>query len=185
LSNMTADRMERQRPSPPAGDGRADGEGQKMRIFLGKRAKMADWETLDTTRAPCSAGAGLRGISTRSSRQHPFFAGDAAVGCAGGWVSKLMSSRVRKRLNRLERRCDWLQARIAIGEAEGRDMNADVAALSAVRGLIDTFGTQYFDLVAENHSLKHMVSTQRRAIQDPAGPAEAGYALRPRTRSTG
>jgi hypothetical protein len=54
-------------------------------------------------------------------RQNPFLAGDAAVGCGGGWVSKLMSSRGRKRLNRLERRCDWLQARTAAGESKGRD----------------------------------------------------------------
>jgi hypothetical protein len=76
-----------------------------------------------------------------------------------------MSSPERRRLNRLERRCDWLLARIAIGESKGRDMSFDVAELSALRWLIDTFGTQYVDLVTENHALKRRIHNQRKAIR--------------------
>ena len=76
-----------------------------------------------------------------------------------------MSSRERDRLKRLERRCDWLLARIAIGESRGQDMAYDVAELSALRWLIDSFGTQYVDLVTENHTLKQRMINQRKALR--------------------
>jgi hypothetical protein len=76
-----------------------------------------------------------------------------------------MSSPERRRLNRLERRCDWLLARIAIGESKGRDMNRDIAEHSALRWLIDSFGAQYVDLVTENHALKQTIHNQRKEIR--------------------
>ena len=76
-----------------------------------------------------------------------------------------MSSRERDRLKRLERRCDWLLARIAIGESRGQDMAYDVAELSALRWLIDSFGTQHVDLVTENHTLKKTIYNQRKALR--------------------
>lgn len=76
-----------------------------------------------------------------------------------------MSSPERRRLNRLERRCDWLLARIAIGESEGRDMGRDNAEYSALRWIIDSFGTQHVDLVTENFALRQAVSRQRKALR--------------------
>ena len=76
-----------------------------------------------------------------------------------------MSSPERRRLRRLERRCDWLLARIAIGESRGQDMAYDVAELSALRWLIDTFATQHVDLVTENRRLKTKIDNQRQEIR--------------------
>ena len=76
-----------------------------------------------------------------------------------------MRNHERDRLNRLERRCDWLMARIAIGESKGRDMSFDIADHSALRWLIDEFGRQHADLLAENRSLRQGINTQRNAIR--------------------
>jgi hypothetical protein len=76
-----------------------------------------------------------------------------------------MSSPERRPLRRLERRCDWLLARIAIGESQGRDVNRDVAELSALRWLIDTSATQHVDLVTENQRLKTKIPNQRQEIR--------------------
>jgi hypothetical protein len=76
-----------------------------------------------------------------------------------------MSSRERNRLNRLERRCDWLLARIAIGESEGREMSWDTAEHSALRWLLAEFGRQHVDLVTENHQLKTKINNQRQEIR--------------------
>lgn len=91
--------------------------------------------------------------------------GSAAAGRAGGRVNKLMRNHERDRLNRLERRCDWLMARIAIGESKGRDMSFDIAEHSALRWLIDEFGRQHVDLLAENRSLRQEINIQRNAIR--------------------
>ena len=76
-----------------------------------------------------------------------------------------MSGPERRRLDRLERRCDWLLARIAIGESKGRDMSHDIAELSALRWVMDAAGTQNLDLVAENERLKEKVNNQREEIR--------------------
>jgi hypothetical protein len=72
-----------------------------------------------------------------------------------------MSSPERRRLNRLERRCDWLLARIAIGESQGRDMGRDNAEYSALRWIIDSFGAQHVDLVTENYALRQESALRR------------------------
>ena len=76
-----------------------------------------------------------------------------------------MSSPERRRLNRLERRCDWLEARIAIGESKGRNMSFDVAELSALRWVIDSFAAGLVDLAAENQRLRTRIAHQRLAIR--------------------
>ncbi len=76
-----------------------------------------------------------------------------------------MRNHERDRLNRLERRCDWLMARIAIGESKGRDMSFDIAEHSALRWLIDEFGRQHANLLAENRSLRQEINIQRNAIR--------------------
>ena len=48
-----------------------------------------------------------------------------------------MNSTERKRLARLEKRCDWLEARITRGTAKKRDMSFDIAELSALRWAIE------------------------------------------------
>ena len=73
------------------------------------------------------------------------------MGCAGSGESIRMRNHERDRLRPLERRCDWLMARIAIGESQGRDMDRDIAEHSALRWLIDEFGREHVDMLTENH----------------------------------
>ena len=73
----------------------------------------------------------------------------------------------RRRLKRLERRCDWLEARIAIGESRGEKMSYDVAELSALRWAIRRIKTatpeQLWNLVLQ---LEEKIAKQRRVIRN-------------------
>ena len=73
----------------------------------------------------------------------------------------------RRRLKRLERRCDWLEARIAIGESTGYNMSYDVAELSALRWAIRRITTaapeQLWNLIRQ---LEEKIARQRRAIRN-------------------
>jgi uncharacterized coiled-coil protein SlyX len=75
----------------------------------------------------------------------------------------------RRRLKRLERRCDWLEARIAIGESRGEKMSYDVAELSALRWAIRRIKTatpeQLWNLVLQ---LEEKIARQRRTIRNLA-----------------
>ena len=72
-----------------------------------------------------------------------------------------------RRLKRLERRCDWLEARIAIGESRGKKMSYDVAELSALRWAIRRIKTatpeQLWNLVLQ---LEGKIARQRRVIRN-------------------
>ena len=76
-----------------------------------------------------------------------------------------MDKAEKKRLKRLERRCDWLEARIAIGESREQDVSYDVAELSALRWAIRriTLGPeQVWEL---NRQLEQKIARQRLAIR--------------------
>jgi hypothetical protein len=78
-----------------------------------------------------------------------------------------MDKSERKRLRRLERRCDWLEARIPIGESRGQDTCYDVAELSALRWAITRITTatpeHLWNLVRQ---LEQKIARQRRAIRN-------------------
>src|ERR1700693_4620153 len=73
----------------------------------------------------------------------------------------------RRRLKRLERRCDWLEARIAIGESRGEKVSYDVAELSALRWAIRRITTatpeQLWKLILQ---LEEKIARQRRVIRN-------------------
>ena len=77
-----------------------------------------------------------------------------------------MSSPKRRRLKRLERRCDWLEARIAIGESKGCEMSHDVAELSALRWAIEQLTHIQDELRTENRSLRSRIANQRKVIRN-------------------
>jgi hypothetical protein len=70
-----------------------------------------------------------------------------------------------ERLNRLQRRCDWLEARIAKARAKGQDVSFDVAEASALHWAIERISTTHDDLWTENRKLQHRVYNQRRLIK--------------------
>ena len=73
----------------------------------------------------------------------------------------------RRRLRRLERRCDWLEARIAMGESRGEKVSYDIAELSALRWAIKRIMTvtpeQLWNLVLQ---LEERIAKQRRVIRN-------------------
>jgi uncharacterized coiled-coil protein SlyX len=73
----------------------------------------------------------------------------------------------RRSLKRLERRCDWLEARIAIGESTSEKVSYDVAELSALRWAIRRITTatpeQLWNLIRQ---LEEKIARQRRAIRN-------------------
>jgi uncharacterized coiled-coil protein SlyX len=72
----------------------------------------------------------------------------------------------RRRLKRLERRCDWLEARIAIGESRGEKVSYDVAELSALRWAIRRVTAtpeQLWNLILQ---LEEKIARQRRTIRN-------------------
>jgi len=77
-----------------------------------------------------------------------------------------MSSPERRRLKRLQRRCDWLEARIAHGASKGRDMSYDVAELSALRWAIEQLTTRRDELSNEKNRLQTKIANQRQAIRN-------------------
>jgi len=56
----------------------------------------------------------------------------------------------RKRLARIQRRCDWLETRIARGTAKKRDMSFDIAELSALRWAIERIQATPDELCEKN-----------------------------------
>jgi uncharacterized coiled-coil protein SlyX len=77
-----------------------------------------------------------------------------------------MTKAEKRRLRRLERRCDWLEARVAIGESRGHNLSYDVAELSALRWAIRriTVGPeQLWDL---NGRLEEKIAKQRLVIRN-------------------
>jgi hypothetical protein len=72
----------------------------------------------------------------------------------------------KRRLRRLERRCDWLEARIAIGESRGHDMSYDIAELSALRWAITRITITPEQLWELNRQLEGKIASQRRVIRN-------------------
>ena len=72
----------------------------------------------------------------------------------------------RRRLRRLERRCDWLEARIAIGEARGDNISYDVAELSALRWVLRRITVTPEQLWDLNRQLENKIARQRRVIRN-------------------
>lgn len=81
-----------------------------------------------------------------------------------GWV--FMSKKERARLRRLQRRCDWLQARIAIGEDRGKERSFDAAELSALKWAIERISTTPDELWMRVRQLEAKVLNQRQIIRD-------------------
>jgi hypothetical protein len=70
-----------------------------------------------------------------------------------------------ERLNRLRRRCDWLEARIAKAKAKGQDVSFDVAEASALHWAIERIATSHDDLWTQNRKLQHRICNQRKLIK--------------------
>jgi hypothetical protein len=70
-----------------------------------------------------------------------------------------------ERLNRLRRRCDWLEDRIAKSKARGQDVSFDVAEASALRWAIERITTSEDELWAQNRKLQHRIYNQRKLIK--------------------
>jgi chromosome segregation ATPase len=70
-----------------------------------------------------------------------------------------------ERLNRLRRRCDWLEARIAKCKATGQDVSFDVAEASALQWAIERITSTHDDLWAQNRKLQHRIYNQRKLIK--------------------
>lgn len=70
-----------------------------------------------------------------------------------------------ERLQRLQRRCDWLETRIAKAKAKGQDVSFDVAEASALHWAIERITTTHDDLWAQNRKLQHRVYNQRKLIK--------------------
>ena len=84
-----------------------------------------------------------------------------------------------ERLNRLRRRCQWLEARIAKAQGNGQDVSFDVAEASALRWAIERITTSPDELWDQNRKLQHRIYNQRKLIkhlmsrQQPSPPTEA------------
>jgi hypothetical protein len=76
-----------------------------------------------------------------------------------------VNKRERRRIQRLERRCDWLEGRIAIRESRGEEVRYDVAELSALRWAIERLKTSPEALWDLNRQLKEKIERQRLAIR--------------------
>jgi hypothetical protein len=72
----------------------------------------------------------------------------------------------KRRLKRLERRCDWLEARIAIGASRGRTLSFDVAELSALRWAMQRITVSQEQLWDMNSRLEQKIARQRRVIRN-------------------
>jgi hypothetical protein len=70
-----------------------------------------------------------------------------------------------QRLNRLRRRCDWLEARISKTRAKGQDVSFDVAEASALHWAIERITTTHDELWAQNRKLQHRIYNQRKLIK--------------------
>jgi hypothetical protein len=79
---------------------------------------------------------------------------------------KMMSKQERRRFKRLQRRCDWLEARIAIAEANGRRVDYDVGELSALRWALERITMSPDDLWAECRVLQRKIANQRKVIRN-------------------
>jgi uncharacterized coiled-coil protein SlyX len=77
----------------------------------------------------------------------------------------MMDKAEQKRLKRLERRCDWLEARIAIGESRGQEVSYDVAELSALRWAIRRITVGPEQVWELNRQLEQKIARQRLAIR--------------------
>jgi hypothetical protein len=77
-----------------------------------------------------------------------------------------VTKRERSRVARLEKRCDWLEARIAIAADKGRCLNFDVAELSALRWAIERITTSPDALWDENRRLQAKITNQRMVIRN-------------------
>jgi len=77
-----------------------------------------------------------------------------------------MNKAEKRRLRRLERRCDWLEARIAIGESRGHDMSYDVAELSALRWAITRISVDPEQPYNLKLRLEEKIARQRRVIRN-------------------
>jgi hypothetical protein len=78
----------------------------------------------------------------------------------------------RGRLKRIERRCDWLEARVSILHSEGVDAAYDLAELSALKWALELIRThcgetvETVDWVKENRALQNRIAQQRRVIRN-------------------
>ena len=73
-------------------------------------------------------------------------------------------SKEQERLNRLQRRRDWLEARVAKSKANGQDVSFDVGEASALRWAIERITTTHDDLWAQNRKLQQRIRNQRKLI---------------------
>jgi hypothetical protein len=70
-----------------------------------------------------------------------------------------------ERLNRLKRRCEWLESRIAKAKTRGQDVSFDIAEASALRWAIERITTTQDELWAQNRKLQHRIYNQRKLIR--------------------
>ena len=77
-----------------------------------------------------------------------------------------MDKEEKRRLKRLERRCEWLAARIALGESAGNSMAYDIAELSALRWAIERITIGAEQLRNRNAQLERKIANQRKLIRN-------------------
>jgi hypothetical protein len=70
-----------------------------------------------------------------------------------------------ERLNRLRRRCDWLEARITKAKARGQDVSFDIAEASALNWAIERISASHDELWAQNRTLQYRIYNQRKLIR--------------------
>ena len=92
---------------------------------------------------------------------------------------RVLVNKEEERLNRLRRRCQWLEARIAEAQGNGKDVSFDIAEASALHWAIERITTSPDELWTQNRKLQHRIYNQRKLIkhllarQQPLPPTDA------------
>ena len=77
-----------------------------------------------------------------------------------------MDKKGKRRLKRLERRCEWLAARISSGKSTGNRTDYDIAELSALRWAIERIAMGPEQLWTLNGQLERRIANQRKVIRN-------------------